>query len=170
MDEGRSMTSLFALTADFRAQADKLADMDLPPEVLADTLESLTGDVEAKSQNVAMFALGLESLADSIKAHRESQKAREDALRKRAEALRDYITRSMDACGISKIEGPGVALTFRKSSAVVINEPGLIPSEYMVTPEPPPPAPSKTLIGAALKAGREVPGAHIEHRKSLQIK
>lgn len=164
------MTSLFALTADFRAQADKLADMDLPPEVLADTLESLTGDVEAKSQNVAMFALGLESLADSIKAHRESQKAREDALRKRADALREYISRCMDACGITKIDGPGVALSFRKSSGVVINEPGLIPAEFMVTPEPPPPAPSKALIAAAIKQGREVPGAHLEQRKSLQIK
>jgi hypothetical protein len=164
------MTSLFQLTADFRAQAEKLADLDLPADVLADTLESLTGDVEAKAQNVAMFTLGLESLADSIKAHRESQKAREDALRKRAEALREYIARSMDACGISKIDGPGVALSFRKSSAVVINEPGLIPAEFMRQPEPPPPAPSKTLIADALKAGKEVPGAHLEHRKSLQIK
>lgn len=164
------MTSLFQLTADFRAQAEKLADLDLPPEVLADTLESLSGDVEQKAQNVAMFTLGLEAIADSIKAHRESQKAREDALRKRAESLREYIARCMDACGVSKIEGPAVALSFRKSSAVVINEQGLIPAEFMKQPEPPPPAPSKTLIAEAIKAGREVPGAHLEQRKSLQIK
>ena len=164
------MTSLFQLTADFRTQADALASLELDDQTLADTLESLSGDVEQKAQNVAYVALSLEATADAIKAHREAQKVREDAIRTRAEGLRRYIAGCMDACAISKIEGPGVALSFRKSSAVVINEPGLIPSEFMVTPEPPPPAPSKTLIGAAIKAGREVPSAHIEHRKSLQIK
>lgn len=164
------MTSLFQLTADFRAQAEQLAALELDEQTLADTLESLSGDVEQKAQNVAYVALSLESTADAIKAHREAQKAREDAMRARAEGLRRYIAGCMDACGISKIDGPGVALSFRKSSAVVINEPGLIPAEFMRQPEPPPPAPSKTLIAEAIKAGREVPGAYIEQRKSLQIR
>lgn len=164
------MTSLFQLTADFRAQAEKLAALDLDEATLADTLESLTGDVEQKAQNVAYVALSLDATADAIKAHREAQKAREDAMRARAEGLRRYIAGCMDACGITKIEGPGVALSFRKSSAVIINEPGLIPAEFMRQPETPPPAPDKKAIGDAIKAGREVPGAHIEQRKSLQIK
>jgi hypothetical protein len=36
--------------------------------------------------------------------------------------------------------------------------------------EAPPPAPDKAAISAAIKAGKEVPGAHIEARKSLAIK
>lgn len=164
------MTALYQLAADFRAQAEKLADMDLDPQTLADTLESISGDVEVKAQNVAMFCRNLEATADAIKAHREAQKEREDAMRKRAEALKSYLARCMDACGIEKIEGPGIALSFRKSSAVVINEPGLIPAQYMRQPDPPPPAPDKAAIAAAIKAGAEVPGAHVEQRRNLQIR
>ena len=40
----------------------------------------------------------------------------------------------------------------------------------MKQPEPPPPAPSKSLIGDALKAGKTVPGAHLDTRMNLQIK
>lgn len=163
------MTALYQLAADFCAQAEKLADMDLDPQTLADTLESISGDVEVKAQNVAMFCRNLEATADAIKAHREAQKEREDAMRKRAEALKSYLARCMDACGIQKIEGPGIALSFRKSSAVVINEPGLIPAQYMRQPDSPPPAPDKTAIAAAIKAGAEVPGAHVEQRRNLQI-
>lgn len=164
------MTALYQLATDFRAQAEKLADMDLDPQTLADTLESISGDVEVKAQNVAMFCRNLEATADAIKAHREAQKEREDAMRKRAEALKSYLARCMDACGIEKIEGPGIVLSFRKSSAVVINEPGLIPAQYMRQPDPPPPAPDKTAIAAAIKAGAEVPGAHVEQRRNLQIR
>lgn len=87
----------------------------------------------------------------------------------RATALRAYLAGCMETTGLEKIEGPGIKLSFRKSSAVVIDGVDLLPSEFMRTPEPPPPSPDKTAIGNAIKAGREVPGAHIEHRKSLQI-
>jgi hypothetical protein len=52
----------------------------------------------------------------------------------------------------------------------VIDEPALIPVEFLRTPPPPAPEPDKTAIAAAIKAGREVPGAHVEQRKSLQVK
>jgi hypothetical protein len=165
-----SLPALYELAAEYRCIAEKLADMDLDAQTVADTLESLSGDLEIKAQNVAMFALSLDATADAIKAHREHQKQREDAIRKRAEALRDYLARCMTGCGIEKIEGPGIVLSFRKSSAVVIDEPGLVPAEFMRRPEPPPPAPDKTAIAAAIKAGREVPGAYVEQRKSLQVR
>jgi len=53
---------------------------------------------------------------------------------------------------------------------VVIDEPGLIPAAYMRQPDPPPPAPDKAAIGAALKAGLDIPGAHIDTRQHLQIR
>ena len=42
--------------------------------------------------------------------------------------------------------------------------------QNLIPPAPPPPAPDKTAIKDAIKAGEEVPGAHIEVRQSLQIK
>lgn len=164
------MTTLFVLTGEYRAAAEKLADLDLDAQTITDTLESLSGELEVKAMNVAMFARNLEVTAAAIKEFEVAQAARRKAIESRAESLRDYLHRCMDATGIEKIEGPGVCINFRKSSAVIVHEPGLIPAEFMRTPEPPPPAPDKKALGDALKAGRDVPGAHIEHRRNLQIK
>jgi hypothetical protein len=164
------MTALFLLAADYRAAAEKLADLDLPPEVVADTLESLSGDLQVKAENVAHMVRSMEADASAVKQWAKDATDRAKVLEGRAESLRDYLQRCMEATGIERIEGPGIVLSFRKSSAVVIDEPGLVPSLFMRQPETPPPAPDKKLIADAIKAGKEVPGAHIEQRRSLQIK
>lgn len=162
-------TSLFDLVGEYRAAAEYLADLDLDAQTVADTLEGLSGELEVKAQNVAYVALNFEAAAEAIKAHAAKQTARAKALNARAEALRDYLARSMDAVGMQKIEGPGVKMSFRKSSAVAIDGEDLIPDEYMRQPETPPPAPDKVAIAAAIKAGIQVPGAHMEQRKTLVI-
>jgi len=162
-------TSLFDLVGQYRAAAETLAELDIDAQTVADTLEGLSGELTDKATNVAYVALNFEATAEAIKTHAAKQMLRSKALMARAESLREYIANSMQATGLEKIEGPGVKLSFRKSSAVVIDGVDLIPAEYMRTPEPPPPAPDKKAIADAIKAGAEVPGAHIEHRKSLQI-
>lgn len=164
------MTALFALTAEYLAAARQLADLDLPAEVVADTLEGLAGEVEEKAQSVAMLVRAIEADAEAVKQWSKDAADRAKAMQARADALRDYIARSMQACGIQKVEGPGVVLSFRKSSAVVIDDADMLPLEFWRQPEPPPAAPDKTAIGDALKAGREVPGARVEHRTNLQIR
>ncbi len=162
-------TSLFVLVGEYHAAAEKLAELDLPPEVVADTLESLSGALEVKAQSVANMALNFEAAAEAIKEHAGKQMQRAKALQARGEYLREYIARSMDAAGIQKIEGPGVRLSFRASKAVVIDGADLIPAEYFRQPETPPPAPDKAAIKAAITAGKDVPGAHIDTRKNLVI-
>lgn len=163
------MTALYLLAQEYRQAAAELANLDLPPEVVRDTLESMSGDLEHKAQNIAMMVRSFEADAEAVKQWAKDANDRARAIETRAEALRVYLDKNMTACGIEKIEGPGVKISFRKSSAVVIDEPGLIPAEFMKTPEPPPPAPDKTAISKAIKEGREVAGAHIEQRRNLQI-
>jgi hypothetical protein len=164
------MPALFNLVADYRAAAEKLADMDLDAQTVADTLESMSGELEVKAQNLAMMCLNLESVAEAIKAHEEMQGKRRKAIEARAASLREYLQRCLEGAGIEKVFGPGITISFRSSTAVYINEPGLIPADYMRTPIPPEPSPDKTVIAAALRSGKEVPGAHLEHRKHLSIK
>lgn len=164
------MTALFVLAGDYRAAAEKLANLDLDAETVADTLESLSGELEVKAQNVGFMIRNIEATVAAVKEFTKAQADRAKALENRADGLRDYLQRCMESTGIEKIEGPGIVLSFRKSSAVVINEPGLVPAEFMRQAEAPPPAPDKKAIADAIKAGIEVAGAHIEHRRSLQIK
>ncbi len=164
------MTALFMIAAEYRDAATKLADLDLPPEVVADTLDSLSGDLEVKAQCVAHMVRKFESDALAIKQWAQTATDRAKAAQARADSLRAYLSEALASCGIQRVEGPGIALSWRKSTEVKIDEPGLIPAEYMRQPDPPPPAPDKRLIGDAIKAGKDVPGAHIATRSNLQIK
>lgn len=164
------MTTLFLLTEEYRAAAEKLESLDLDEQTVADTLESIAGDFEDKAQSVAFMIRNWEATVASINEFTATQQARAKALELKAERLRDYLHGCMDAAKRDKIERPGIVLSFRKSSAVIINDSKLIPPEYMRQAEPPAPAPDKKAIGEALKAGKDVPGAVIENRRNLQIK
>lgn len=164
------MTALYIIANEYKQAAQKLADLDLPPEVIEDTLESIGGDLEVKAQNVAYMVRGLESEAAAIGEWVKAANERAKAVMNRAARMRDYLAANMLIAGVEKVTGPGVALSFRASSAVVIDEPALIPAEFMRQAPPPEPVPDKTAIAAAFKAGKDVQGARIEHRKNLQIK
>lgn len=164
------MTALYLLANEYREAAQRLADLELDEQTVADTLDGMSGELEVKAQNVGFMVRSLEADAAAVKQWSKDAADRAKTLEARAESLRGYLARCMEATGIEKIEGPGIVLSFRKSSAVIVDEPGLIPAEFMRTPEPPPPAPDKKSIGDAIKAGREVAGAHIEHCRSLQVK
>lgn len=164
------MTSLHLIASEYLAAANKLADLDMDAQTVADTLEGMSGELEAKSQAVAYMVRSIEANAAAIKQWAADAQERARAAQARADSLREYLARTLEACGIQQIEGPGIKLSWRKSSSVVVDEPGLIPASFMRTPEPPPPAPDKKAIADALKAGFEVPGAHIETRNHLQIR
>jgi hypothetical protein len=163
------MTALYLLANEYRAAALKLADLDLDAQTVADTLDGMAGEVEVKAQNVAFMVRAIEADAEAMNDWARKAIERGSAAMKRAAAIRDYLARCMEASGIQKIEGAGVKLSFRPSSAVVIDALDLLPSEFLALPVPQPLSPDKTAIKAAFKAGKDVPGAHIEHRMNLQI-
>lgn len=164
------MTALYELALSFRESADKLADLDLPPEVVADTLESLGGDLELKAQNVALFTRNLEATAAAIKDAEAGMAKRRKALENRVAHLKDYMLAQMMVAGIKKIEGPYLRIGIRDNpEAVEVFDAAQVPAEFMRQPEPPPPAPDKTAIKAAIKAGREVPGVKLTRSQRLSI-
>ncbi len=72
---------------------------------------------------------------------------------------------------MTKVECPEFTIAVRKNpEAVEIDDPEQVPSEYMVTPEPPPPRPDKKAIKDALKAGAEIPGCWLRQGERLEIK
>lgn len=165
------MTALYELAHDYRNAADKLADLDLDPQTIEDTLESLSGDLEVKATNTAMLIRNIEASAAAIKAAEEQMAARRKALENRAARIKDYVLANMMVAGIQKIECPFFKLAVRDNPpAVEVYEPGLIPASFMRQPDPPPPAVDKTAIKEALKAGQDVPGCKLTVGKRLEIK
>jgi hypothetical protein len=165
-----SLPALYELAHEYRAAADQLADLELDPQTVGDTLEGLAGDLETKAVNVAKFTLSLEASAAAIKTAEAAMATRRKAIEARAARLREYLLTNMQHAGIQKIECPYFKLAQRENPpAVVIDGADLIPAEFMRQPEPPPPAPDKKAIGDAIKAGRDVPGAHMERGVRLVI-
>lgn len=161
--------TLYTIADQYLQDIEKLATLDLDDATFADTLESLQGDMEAKSTNVAAFIGNLEGSAKLIRESAKAQIERADAIEKRAERMRQYLLDNMLRTGITKIECPWFVLSVQKNPAKVVID-GDVPSEFMRQPEPPPPAPDKKAIGAALKDGLEATWAHLEQSQRLVIK
>lgn len=165
---------LYELTAQYKSLELLESSEDLPPDVIRDTLEGLQGLLQDKATNVGLFIRNLESTADAIDEAAESMRLRGTRLRERAQSLQDYLLFNMQATGITKIESPFFTLSLRNNPpTVVIDSEADVPEKYKVqppTPPTPPMRPDKKAIADAFKAGREVPGCHVETRQRLEIK
>lgn len=165
------MAALYLLAQEYREAADRLADMDLDETTIADTLESLSGDLDLKATNVAMFARNLEATAEQIKAAEAQMEARRKTLERRASNLRTYLLASMRTAGVTSIACPHFALTVRENPpAVDVFDAAQVPAEFMRQPEAPPPEPAKADIKRALQQGRDVAGCRLTTNYRLEIK
>lgn len=166
--------TLYQIAGEYRQAADTLAELDLDDQTIADTLESISGDLTTKSQNVAFVIKNIEATVEQINAAVEHMNARAQALEKRAERVREYLLQNMLMAGVQKIECPYFKLAVRDNPPkVVVDDEKQIPMLYMTDPAPPPPPtpkPDKKLIAAALKDGHDVPGCRLERGKRLEIK
>jgi Siphovirus Gp157 len=166
-----SNLSLYQIAGEYREAADKLAELDLDPTTFADTLESLGGDLEEKSKNTAFVVRNLEAAADQIDAAVEEMGRRAATIRKNAERVREYLMSNMIFAGVKKLETPYFVITVRDNPPkVVVTDEQTIPPQFFVEPPPPPAKLDKKGLAAALKAGEQIEGAHLERGQSLQIK
>ena len=164
------MTSLHEISASFRQDAARLAELDIDEATIQNTLEAMSGELEVKAQSVVMYARNLQATATAIKDAEEQMAKRRKAIENRAKHLLDYVQGCMETAAVQKIECPYFRLAIQaKPPSVDVYEPGLIPEQYMRTPEAPPPAPDKTAIAKAIKEGHEVPGARLVHGTRLAI-
>lgn len=163
--------TLYQLADEYREAMATLQELELDDLTIANTLESISGPLEEKATNVAMIARNLEATAEAIKEAEQKMAARRKALESRAASIKRYLLANMQKCGISKIESPYFSIAIRKNPAsVVIDDPNVIPAEFMRQPEPPPPAPDKKALAEALKKGLEVPGVHLEQSERVEIR
>ena len=163
---------LYTIAMDYRDMAEALADLDLPPEVVADTLESMAGDLELKITSVSFCVRNMEATSEAIKAAEESMARRRKVIENRIVQIKRYALDSMLLAGVTNVNGPYLRISVRDNPDAVEILPGvLVPSEFMLAPPPRPPAsPDKLAIKAAIKAGADLPFARLTQSKRLEIK
>lgn len=160
---------LYECVAEYRAQLDALAELDLDAQTYADTLESMDGDLKDKLRAVIAYSLDLEIEATGAAAASKRMKERAESLDNRVRWLREYALRAMEATGLPEISTDEWASKVAKNPPAVVIADGIeLPSEYVrttVTTEP-----DKAALKAALTAGTVVPGVSLVAGHRIQIR
>ncbi len=165
------MSALYELAAEYREAAHRLADTDLDEQTIADTLDGMAGEIEQKAVAVAMVIRNIKAEEDAIQQAVAGMVERQKAKAKTVERLKDYLKNNLEACGLKKVESPYFVVSVRANPAsVVIDDESAIPTMFLVHPPAPAPRPDKTAIKEAIKAGANVPGAHVSSSTRIDIK
>lgn len=165
------LPTLYQLTDEFLVAQAQLFELDVPDEVVRDTLESLQYPVEQKAIAVAQMVRNFEAQRDAIKAAIADMESRAKAMNHRAEKLRSYLFEQMMRSSIKKIPSPYFDVKLvQNPPAVVIGADAKIPDRFMRIPPVPMPEPDKKAIKAALEAGEDIPGCEIQRSLRLEIK
>lgn len=154
---------------------DALADLtarfeagEIDADVLTDTMEGIQGHWDDKALAVAKYTLGLDAEAEAVKAAAKRMADRAKSLESRAGWLRGYLLGQVVAVGRCPKDAE-ISIALRKSKAVSVDDPAAIPLTYK-RHVPEAWEPDKAAIKAAIEAGQDVAGAHVETRQNLVIK
>ena len=159
---------LYELSSDYLRALDELSELDdLPLESIADTLEGLAGAWEDKALNVARYIRNLEAEASAIEEAKKRMEVRARSTANKAMRMRDYLKAELEKTGLQP-KAPDVAVRLQNNPpAVVLDDETRIPEDYRRTQVVS--TILKAEIAVAIKAGKEITGAHLEQSKRLVI-
>lgn len=131
-------------------------------------IDALSAQFDDKAEAVACHIKNLAALVTGLKAEEAALSDRRKKVEKRVEGLKRYLTNCFDSVGRDNIETPRAKISFRKSTAVLIEDEAAIPSDYIVQTVTT--KPDKAAIKEAIKDGKEVAGAALVENRNIQIK
>ena len=127
---------------------------------IAAALANVQGTFEEKAIATATVSRMLGNTVEEVSKEIDRLKRLKAHLEREDGRVREYLKRAMEMTGTEKVQGISASISFRKSEQTVIDNEGELPEEYIT--EKTTYTPNKTAIKAAIKAGNDVPGAHIE--------
>lgn len=143
-------------------------NMDLDPEVMKDTLDSINDAIESKAENIAKLIRNLESDVSAYKEEEDRLKTKRQATENKVKWLKTYLEDNMKLTGKTKFKSGMFNFSIQKNPASVnITDEKIIPGEFLI---PQPPKVDKTSLKEILKRGIEVPGAELKQMEGLRIR
>lgn len=133
----------------------------------ADDIEQLEIEYSDKLEGCGLYVKNLIAEVDAIKAEERNLAERRKVKENKAERMRDYMLKSMDATNTSRLDTSKVAISTRKSTKVVIDDESKIPVDYVTIKQTS--QVDKSALRKALKSG-DVSGAHLEESLNLQLR
>ena len=160
---------LRGLTAEWLTVYEMLGDPDADLQAIADTLEGIEGEIEAKADNYAVIINELKADAEKIRTEEKRLADRRRALENRVEYLKATLECAMYATGKLKFKTPFYSFGIQKNPpTVIIDNAEKIPPEYLVWTEP---TVNKKQMLVDMRSGKDLAGvAHLEQTEGLRIR
>lgn len=160
------MVQLYKLADDFA----RLADDDLPPEMIADTLEGMQGAFEDKLEGMIQFIKNEQAYSAALREEEKRLAERRKVADNRVDRLKEYIALCMEKGGIKKVRAGLQEVSTRKGvNSVEVSDSELLPDDLVDYRTET--LPIKSEIKKRLEAGELIPGASLKTgRPSLIIK
>lgn len=156
--------NLYELSLSFQ----EVQNMDLDPEVMKDTLDSIEDAIESKAENIAKLIRNLESDVSAYKEEEDRLKTKRQATENKVKWLKTYLEDNMKMTGKMKFKSGMFNFSIQKNPASVnITDERIIPEEFLIQQ---PPKVDKTSLKEILKRGIEVPGAELKQTEGLRIR
>ena len=135
-------------------------------EIVGDTsaLDDLQLQRDEKIENIALFIKNLKAEAEAIQNEERKLKSRRNSCENRTEWLKKYLANNLQG---EKFKTPRVAVSWRRSQSVEVEDVWALPDEFVRRADP---EPNKTAIKEAIKAGIDVPGAELVDSLSMTIR
>lgn len=160
------MESMFGLSERYKALEELLDDETIPQEDVNRALMEVMDDVKSKGENGINY---LHMLDGNIELAKKRKKEIDNYVKRVENRKKRILTAYLTAMNAMKMKsimtGVGELKVKKNPPAVIIDDGAQIPAQY--TTQKVTIAPDKTKIKAAIKAGEEVPGAHLEQAVSL---
>lgn len=137
---------------------------------LSAELDALRMAREEKLENVACWVKNLSAYIDSAKVEEKNLADKRRAAERRMESLKAWLLAAMtrEDGTTDRLKTARASISVRRNPPSTICDDDLIPWRYKIVKQTV--TPDKAAIKAALLAGEEVPGAHLEYGRSVSIK
>lgn len=130
-----------------------------------DELDNLKMAREQKVENIALYYKNLVAEAEMVKAEKNNMADRQKRLENKAESLKKYLAYALQG---EKFSTPKVAVSYRKSKSVEIDDGAELPKAYVKVEEVR--KPDKKMLKEALEGGEKIDGVRLVEKQNLSVK
>ena len=144
--------------------SDGYVDTETGELIDTEALDELVMERDTKIRNIACWIKNLESDEKALAEQIRTFTARKNAAKNKRESLKSYLAAFLNG---KKWQNSEVAISWRKSESVEVEEGAAIPEQYLRYKEP---EINKAQLKADLKAGTVVYGCQLVTKNNIQVK
>lgn len=160
--------TLFELTGQMQALLALMEDPDVDPQIVEDSLEAVSGEIEVKADGYARVRQELLATSAALKAEIDRLTARKRTIDNNIDRLMESLKNGLLAAGKPKFKTDLFSFSVQKNPPkVVIDDPSRIGHDYLIPQEP---KIDTKAIKEALTEGFHFDWAHLEQGESLRIR